>query len=526
MLFEELVKLARLLESTTSRNEKIVTLATALKSVSPEDAAVIVGFLTGELFPARSGLELGVGYSLLSEAVKSVRGVTPLERRKLTVREVYETLEGIAKVTGEDSRRRKLRLLQSVIINMSPVEVEYFARFILGEPRLGANEGLILEALSRTSGASLEAVRRAFMLAGDVVELARLLLSGVKPEDVRLELFRPVRPMLAEMAKDVREALKECGGRAAVEFKYDGVRLHVHKKGREVRLFTRRLADVTSNLPDVVQLVLERVRAEEAVIDCEAVSFRDGKPLRFQDLVRRIRRKEDAERMAEEMPFEVKAFDVLYLNGRTLVDEPYSERWKLLEEAVDPSILIERIVTDDVREAEAFYRSSLERGNEGVMVKRLDSPYTPGARGKYWFKVKPAETLDLVIVGAEWGHGRRSGWLSDYYLAALDPATGEFLVVGKTFKGLMDAEFEEMTKKLLELKVKEEPWRVWVRPAIVAEVAFSEIQRSPKYRSGYALRFARIVRLRPDKSPYEASTIEDVKKMYESQFRMKAKSSA
>ncbi len=526
MLFEELVRLAKLLESTPSRNEKVAQLAAALRGLDPGEAAIAVRLLTGEIFPAYSGLELGVGYSTLLEAVRSTAGVVPLDRRKLSVREVYEALLKIASFTGEDSRARKLRALRSLVAGMGRDEVEFLARFLLGEPRIGANEGLVLEALARAVGADAGEVRRAYMFAGDLGDLAQMLLSGVKPSEVTLRLFHPVRPMLAEMAASMREALRECGGRAALEFKYDGIRLQIHKRGREVRLFTRRLTDVTPSLPDVVELALEHVRAEEAVIDCEAVSFRGGKPLRFQDLVRRIRRKEDVRRMAEEMPFEIRAFDILYLNGRVLVDAPYAERWALLESTADPEILIERVVTSDLGEAEAFYARSLERGNEGVMVKRLDSPYVPGSRGKYWFKVKPAETLDLVIVGAEWGHGRRSGWLSDYYLAALDPSTGEFLVVGKTFKGLTDAEFEEMTRKLLELKVREEPWRVWVKPAIVAEVAFSEVQRSPKYRSGFALRFARIVRLRPDKSPYEASTIEDVRKVYEMQFRTKAKAGA
>lgn len=523
MLFEELVKLAKLLESTSSRNEKVATLAAALRGLDPVEAAIAVRLLTGEIFPVYAELELGVGYSTISEAVNSVKGVVPLERRKLTMREVYEALERIARISGRDSRRRKLRVLQSLLVNMSWEEVEFLARFIFGEPRLGANEGLVLEALARAFGANPDAVRKAYMFAGDIGDLTQQLFKGVKPEQIELQLFRPVRPMLAEMARDIREALKECGGRAAVEFKYDGVRLHIHKRGSEVKLYTRRLTDVTSSLPDVVEIVLGHARANEAVIDCEAVSFRDEKPLRFQDLVSRVRRREDVERMVEEMPFEIRAFDILYLDGRVLVDLPYAERWRLLEGVADPEVLIERIVTSDVQEAEAFYRDSLARGNEGVMVKRLDSPYTPGVRGKHWFKVKPAETLDLVIIGAEWGHGRRTGWLSDYYLAALDPSTGEFLIVGKTFKGLTDAEFEEMTRRLLELKVKEEPWRVWVKPAIVVEVAFSEVQHSPKYKSGYALRFARIVRLRPDKNPYEASTIEDVKKAYVEQFKVKSK---
>lgn len=525
MLFEELAKLAKTLEKTPSRSEKVNALAAVLARLKPKEAAVAARLLTGEIFPAYSGLELGIGYSLLSEAWRSTRGLTPLERRKLTVTEVYESLVKAAEASGADSRRRKLRILQSLFVDMSEEEAELLARFIMGEPRLGANEGLLLEALAKAVDADIESVRKAYMFAGDIGDLAEALLSGVKPQSVTLQLFRPVKPMLAEMGRDVREALKECGGRAAVEFKYDGIRLQIHKRGRTVRLFTRRLTDVTSSLPDVVEKALELIWAEEAVIDCEAVSFREGRPLRFQDLVRRVRRKEDVERMARDMPLEIKAFDILYLNGKVLVDEPYEARWRILQKVADQSILIERIVAGEVGEAEEFYELSLSRGNEGVMVKRLNSPYTPGVRGRHWFKVKPAETLDLVIVGAEWGHGRRSGWLSDYYLAALDPSTGEFLVVGKTFKGLTDAEFEEMTRKLLELKVRDEGWRVWVKPAIVAEVAFSEIQRSPKYKSGFALRFARIVRLRPDKSPQDVATIEDVKKLYDEQFQTKSKTS-
>lgn len=523
MLFEELVELASLLESTASRGEKLSRLAATLRSLDPEEAAIVVRLITGEIFPAYSGLELGVGYSTLLEAVRGTLGVVPLDTRKLSVREVYESLARIASISGEDSRSRKMRTLRSIVAGMSQREVDYLARFLLGEPRIGAHEGVILEALARAVSAPLEEVRRAYMFAGDLGDLTQLLLSGVSPSEVKLRLFHPVKPMLAEMARSLREALRECGGKAAVEFKYDGVRLQIHKKGGEIRLFTRRLTDVTQSLPDVVALVLEHVKAEEVVIDCEAVSFKDGKPLRFQDLVRRVRRREDVRRMAEEMPFEIRAFDVLYLNERILVDEPYEERWRRLEEVADPEILIERIVTGDLSEAESFYRRSIEAGNEGVVVKRLGSPYTPGARGKYWFKVKPAETLDLVIVGAEWGHGRRRGWLSDYYLAARDPESGEFLVVGKTFKGLTDAEFEELTRKLLELKVRDEVWRVWVKPLIVAEIAFSEVQKSPKYRSGYALRFARIVRLRPDKAPEEAATIHDIKRIYEEQFLSKSK---
>lgn len=525
MLFKDLAGLARRLEGLKSRTEKVGILAQTLRGLSPEEGEIVVRLLTGRVFPEYSEVNLGVGWSLLSAAYRSVKGSPALFLRPLTVSEVYRRLSEIAQATGEESRRRKLKLLQALFASMDEVELEYLIRFITGEPRIGANEGMVLEALAKLANTDYDTVRRVYMFTGDLGDLAKSILEGRRPEEITLQLFRPVKPMLAEMASDVRRALKECGGRAALEFKYDGVRIQIHKKGGKVRLFTRRLSDVTQSLPDVVNQVVEHVHAEEAVLDSEAVSFQDGKPLRFQDLIRRVRRKNDIWSMVREMPFVIKVFDLIYLDGRVLVDEPYEARWGKLAEKVDQEILIERIVTGEVEEAEKFYRESIERGNEGLVVKNLRSPYTPGVRGRYWFKVKPAETLDLVIVGAERGHGRRSRWYSDYYLAALDAERGEYLVVGKTFKGLTDAEFEEVTRRLSELKVRDEGWRIWVKPAIVVEVAFSEIQRSPKYRSGFALRFARILRFRPDKSPQDVATLEDVKKMYEEQFERRARAS-
>ncbi|MEM1508370.1 MAG: ATP-dependent DNA ligase [Thermofilaceae archaeon] len=523
MLFKDLAELARKLEGLKSRTEKVSILAQTLRGLSPEEGEVAIRLLTGRVFPEYSEANLGVGWSLLSTAYRNVKGSPALFLRQLTVNDVYKRLSEIAEATGEDSRKRKLRLLQALLANMDKLEFEYFIRFITGEPRIGANEGIVLEALAKVANVDYDTVRRAYMFTGDLGDLTKSILEGARLEEITLQLFRPVRPMLAEMASDVRRALKECGGQAALEFKYDGIRIQVHKRGKEVRLFTRRLSNVTHSLPDVVNQVTEHVHAEEAVLDSEAISFQDGKPLRFQDLVRRVRRKNDVWSMIKEMPFAIKVFDLIYLDGRVFVNEAYEARWERLLEKVDQEILIERIVTSDVEEAEKFYRESVEKGNEGLVVKNLRSPYTPGVRGRYWFKVKPAETIDLVIVGAERGHGRRSRWYSDYYLAVLDVKRGEYLVVGKTFKGLTDVEFEEVTRKLSELKVRDEGWRIWVKPTMVVEVAFNEIQRSPKYRSGFALRFARILRFRPDKSPQDIATLEDVKKMYEDQFKRRAR---
>jgi len=528
VLFRELVDAVKSVEKASGRLEKVRLMALLLRRLEPGEAAIAARLITGAVLPETIDASLGAGWSIIKRAYESSRGVQPLVRRQLTVREVYELLEKMTRVAGEGSVKKRLRLLQTLFADLDDEEAAYLVRFLSGEPRLGANEGLMLEALSTVAGVPLDAVRRAYMFVGDLGELASITLSRGRQGlmAVGLQVFRPVRPMLAEMASDLREALRECGGVAAVEFKYDGIRLQVHMRGSRVRLFTRRLTDVTDSLPELAEQVKEHVRAEEAVMDSEAISFREGRPVRFQDLVRRVRRKREVARLAEEMPFHLRVFDVIYLEGRTLVDSPLKERMGLLREVVDQPLLAEGIVTGSLAEAEDFYRKSLEAGHEGVVVKRLDSPYTPGARGRYWFKVKPADTLDLVIVGAEWGHGRRRGWLSDYYLAVLDEEKGRFLVVGKTFKGLTDREFEEMTRRLLELKVRDEGWRVWVKPSIVVEVAYSEIQRSPKYESGYALRFARIKRIREDKSPWDVSTLRELESNYMEQFKKKSRLSA
>ena len=290
-----------------------------------------------------------------------------------------------------------------------------------------------------------------------------------------------------------------------------------------VKIFSRRLSDVTGSLPDIVRQVKETVDVGEAVFDGEVIAVGEGgKPLPFQELLKRFRRVRDIEEATRRIPLRLKLFDILYLDGVELLDQPYEKRWKLLEERVAEGVLTPRIITDKVDEAEEFLRKSLEEGHEGLMVKRLNSPYRPGKREKLWLKLKPAENLDLVIVAADWGHGRRTGWLSNYHLAAYNPERDSFEVIGKTFKGLTDEEFEWITKRLLQLKTREDGFTVWVKPKIVVEVAYNEIQRSPKYSSGYALRFARIVRIRDDKMAEEADTIQRVRELYQKQFRRKA----
>jgi DNA ligase-1 len=330
--------------------------------------------------------------------------------------------------------------------------------------------------------------------------------------------------MLAQTAEDVDEALKEHGGETAFEHKLDGARVQIHKAMDTVRIYSRRLTDVTESFPEIVQLAREEVKAKEAILEGEIVAVgRDGSPLPFQHLMRRFRRVHDIKEMVEKIPVKLYLFDLIYMDGKSFIADPYIERRKKLKEIAGSIPLTRQIVTSRSQEAEQFLKEAISNGHEGLVAKKLDSPYTPGIRGKRWFKIKSSlEPLDLVIIAAEYGYGRRHNWLSDYYLAARDSQSGEFLVVGKTFKGLTDEEIIEMTRKLKELAIKEEHRRVIVTPKIVVEVAYNEIQKSPKYDCGMALRFARITRIREDKSPEEADTIQRVRKIYEKQFEKKA----
>jgi DNA ligase-1 len=331
--------------------------------------------------------------------------------------------------------------------------------------------------------------------------------------------------MLAQMANDVAETLKEHDGKTAFEYKLDGARVQIHKLGDEVRIFSRRLTDVTESLPEIVETARKNIQAKEVILEGEVIAIDSlGYPIPFQHLMRRFKRVHAIENMTEKIPVKLYLFDILYLNGESLISVPYLQRRQILAENAGEIPLTKQKVTDRAEEGEQFLKEAIDAGHEGLMAKKPDSPYTPGTRGKRWLKIKPVlEPLDLVIVAAEYGYGRRHGWLSDYYLAARDAETGDFLTVGKTFKGLTDMEIIEMTKRLKELAIKEEPRRVFVVPKIVVEVTYNEIQKSPKYKCGMALRFARINSIREDKPPEEADTIQRVREIYEKQFLKKGR---
>jgi DNA ligase-1 len=522
------LRLARVCESIkalSGRKDKVAQIVKLLQEVGPEEAAPAILLLIGRVAPEGDEDKLEIGAAAIYQLLEEAGQTTLLASEPPTILDVWNGLREISRLRGPGSRERKLAILRGLLAGMSDLERRWFLKQLMGEMQHGANEGLVLEAIAELTGASIDEVQRAFMLLGRLGDLVELAVKGggEAVRSVRLQVFRPVRPMLAEMCHDLEQLLKESEKPMSFEYKFDGARVQIHVKDGEVRIFSRRLSDVTRSLPDIVQAVMKfSLRFREIVLDGEVVAVDEtGRPMPFQELLRRFRRLRGVEEEAERIPLKLWIFDILYLDGRELLDVPYRERRELLEKLIPTKYLTPRIVSSSIEEVQAFMRRAMDEGHEGLMAKSLDSPYRPGRREKLWLKIKPADTLDLVIVAADWGHGRRMGWLSNYHLAAYNPETGEFEVVGKTFKGLTDEEFEWMTKRLLELKISDDGYTVTVRPRIVVEVAYNEIQRSPKYRSGYALRFARITRIRTDKAPEEADTIQRVKELYERQFERK-----
>ena len=523
--FSRLAKVCRDLESTTKRNEKTTIIADLLNSLHPDEVAPATLFLSGKAFPESDPRVLEVSYATVSEAGRNL-GQARLTNAQLTVREVYETLAKMAEATGPNSRAKKLSLVQTLLTRSSKDEAEFLTRMMLGEMRIGVVEGVLLDAISKASGIPRGAIRRANMLHGDIGDLARKAITegAIALEKIQLRLFVPVKPMLAEMAADPDEVLTEHKEGTAFEYKFDGARIQIHRKGDKIRIFSRRLTDVTESLSDIVRFARNHVNSSEYLVEGEAVAIGEGgRPVPFQDLMRRFRRVHEIEEMATKIPLQLYLFDVLYLEGQTLIDQPYGVRWEILAKLVPRTSLAPRIITSDREQVSSFLKAALKEGHEGLMAKSLTSDYSPGARGNKWFKIKLADTLDVVIVAADWGSGRRVGWLSNYHLAVRDEDTGEFLVVGKTFKGLTDDEFDVITRRLKELKVRESHYTVHVKPAIVAEIAYNEVQKSPIYKSGFALRFARIARFRDDKSPIDANTLQDLRQRYDKQFETKAR---
>ena len=506
MLFHDLVQTSRRVAATSGRLAKIDLVAALLRLAGPDEIEIAIAFLSGSLRQGR----IGIGYATLQAAQAEQAATAP----SLELAAVDVALQRLATTTGKGSTQMKQRLLGELFARGTVDEQEFLLRLLMGELRQGALEGLVTEAVARAAGLEAGAVRRATMLAADLGRVAHAVLTrgAAGLTSFRVELFRPLQPMLAQAADDVADALTRLGGEAAFEHKLDGARIQVHKAGNEVRVFSRQLNDVTQAVPEVVETV-QRLPLADAILDGEAIALRqDGTPLPFQMTMRRFGRKLDVERLRAELPLVPFFFDILYADGAPLLDEPYARRFTVLAAAVPGEQRVPRLVTSDAGEAAAFFERAIAAGHEGLMAKALDARYDAGARGAAWLKLKPAHTLDLVVLAAEWGHGRRRGRLSNLHLGARDG--GGFAMLGKTFKGMTDEMLEWQTAKLLELETRHDGHVVHVRPELVVEVAFNGIQASPTYPGGLALRFARIVRYRPDKGPDQSDTIETVRELH------------
>ncbi|UCC84961.1 MAG: ATP-dependent DNA ligase [Gemmatimonadota bacterium] len=507
MLLHDVVESSRRVAKASARLEKVEVLATLLRRLQQEEVPAAVAFLAGE---PRQG-RIGIGPAKIRAAFPE----SAADKPSLTIRDVDAALERITSVSGAGSAGSRVRLLHETLARGTRAEQDFIVRLVLGELRQGALEGVMVEAIAKAAEAPASIVRRALMFSGALPEVAAAALSQGRDglAGFSIQLFRPVQPMLAGTAEEVGEALDRFEI-AELEYKLDGARVQVHRAGDDVRVYTRRLNDVTAAVPELVQSV-RALPVREIILDGETLAFRkDGSPHPFQVTMSRFGRKLDVARLREKLPLDAFYFDLLYLDGAGLTDLPARERVEALSELLPPELLIPRTMTGDPEEARAFLRRALAAGHEGIMAKALDATYEAGRRGKSWLKLKPAHTLDLVVLAAEWGSGRRRGWLSNLHLGARDPVGGGFVMLGKTFKGLRDQDLEWQTKHLQELEISRDAYTVYVKPELVVEIAFDGVQASPRYPAGLTLRFARFKRYRLDKNAGEADTIDAVRAVY------------
>ncbi len=505
MLLAELASTSESVASTRSRLAKVEAIADCLRRTAPDEVAVAVCYLSGELRQRRAG----VGWAALRQLPDPAGSPT------LEIGEVDRAFAVVERASGTGSAGVRRAELGQLFGRATAAEQGFLTRLVGGELRQGALAGLMTEAVARAAGVDLAALGRAAMLSGDLAAVAEAaLVSGAAGlEGFRLQLGRPVQPMLAQTATSVNTAMERVGN-AVVEWKLDGVRIQVHRNGDDVAVFTRTLDIITERVPEVVEAAMA-LPVPTVVLDGEAIALRpDGRPRPFQQTASRAASRGQVARLRREVPLTPFFFDVLHLDGTDLIDLPGSERYAAIEPLLPPDLWVHRLVTDDVEQAGTFFDESVARGHEGVVVKALGSPYEAGRRGAGWLKVKPRHTLDLVVLAAEWGHGRRQGWLSNLHLGARDPGTGGFVMLGKTFKGLTDAMLEWQTARFLELETGRDRATVQLRPELVVEIAFDGIQTSPRYPGGMALRFARVLRHRPDKRAEEADTVETVRMLH------------
>jgi DNA ligase-1 len=547
--FQGFAELCQKVEGVSSTLEKIDIVAAFLAELEEPELAIASNFVMGTVFPPGSDLVMGVGPSILYEALIRACGcpmsqVSEMLRAtgdpglvayqvvakkrpigfaafigeySLTITDVYQRFLAISKASGKRSQDAKVKNLQYLFGQALPIEALYIARLAIEDLRIGVGEGGVRDALAKAFGRSADEIERGYNLTNDMGLVAVSAKRGTL-SDLSVMVNRPMKMMLAQLSEGIPSALAEMGT-AAIEWKYDGARVQIHKSGGKVRIYSRRLENVTASLPEISGAALKQIRAESAILDGEVVALSaDGRPRAFQEILKRFRRKYNVEKLAAEIPLSLYLFDLLYLDGRSVIELPLLERRTLLVKISDPSLLASQELSDKAEVAEEIYKKALDAGHEGIMLKNPSSVYAPGKRGKNWLKVKPVmETLDLAVIGAKWGEGRRATFLGSYRLACYDPETGKLLDVGWVATGLTDESLAELTEMFKGLIIVQKGMEVELKPAVIFEVAYEEIQKSPNYSSGYALRFPRLVAVRDDKSLEEADTIERVVSLYRMQ---------
>jgi len=508
MLLTDLVNTSAAVANASSRLAKIGLLADLLRRLAPEEIEMAIGFLSGE---PRQG-RIGIG----GATIWTAKDVSPAGTPGLTLQDVDDTFAQIAAIKGSGSAASRLERLRDLLGRATRHEQDFILRLLFGELRQGALEAVLVEAVAKASDIPSAPVRRAVMMAGALAPVARAALAGGGEASLAgfgVQLFQPVQPMLAQPAEDMNDALVQLRNDVSLEWKLDGARIQAHKRGDEIRVFSRNLRDVTSAVPEVVD-AMRALAVHDLIVDGEVIALRaGGSPQPFQVTMQRFGRKLDVERLRHEIPLTPVLFDCLFADGEALVDVAQDARVSRLESIARP-LVVPRLVRPTPESAARFLDETLRRGHEGLMVKSLAAPYGAGRRGQQWLKVKIARTLDLVILAAEWGHGRRTGWLSNLHLGARDPVHGGFVMLGKTFKGLTDEMLAWQTDKLRALEISHDRHTVYVKPELVVEIAFNEVQESPHYPGGLALRFARVKGYRQDKSANDADTIDAVRDIY------------
>lgn len=581
MQYAKLVEIFEKLEATSKRLEQTAIISEFLKGVSIEDLPETILLLEGRIFPRSDESEIGIASKIMLKAINVASGESTnrintewkktgdlgtvsfnlikkkkqstLRSHELTVNKVLNNLRQLSKIEGLGSIGKKIQLIAELLTSAKPNEAKYIVRTILDDMRIGVGEGTIRDSIvwaffgsklkihynkkehkvemeNRESyNQYVDAVQKSYSLANDFATVAQAAKKqGIEGlEQIEMSIGIPIKVMLALKVDDIDDGFKRCSKPAEFEYKYDGMRMQIHKNNHEIKIFTRRLENITNQFPEVVDSVKKLVNEKKVILDSEAVGYdkKTGKYLPFQSISQRIKRKYDIEKMSEQYPVEVNVFDIINYKGKSIINKPFEERKKLLKKIIKQTpkkiVLAKSIVTENKKEVESFYKKALDSGNEGLMIKRLDAPYKPGARVGYMCKLKGTkENLDLVIVRAEWGEGKRSNWLSSYTLACKDK--DEFLEIGKASTGLKEKReeglsFAEMTDLLKPLIQKEDGKTVIIKPKIVIEIAYEEIQKSPTYSSGYALRFPRVKHLRQDRSPDDIATLKLVEQFYDEQ---------